>query len=253
MLTTFATFATLLHTGGECSPTRRGGYHPPVPLTCFLRRAAEVVSPYGPSVWSCPPCAKEGGCRRQTGGLSQNRAILDGRAMPVPTGDRCSRGRSRLPVPLTTFATFATLLHTGGECSPTRRGGYHPPVPLTCFFGGLPRSSALTVRRCDPALPAAVQTDGGSAILKRVFFKPVHFSTRPCQGGWMPKADGRIVSKTVRNLRGCSESPKCVILRSIYATKDLKNCGFTAFLKDSSPSTSLQRKIARFPRVPCSE
>ncbi len=67
---------------------------------------------------------------------------------------------------LTTFATFATLLHTGGECSPTRRGWYHPPVPLTCFYDGASGSPPPTVRRCDPALPAAVQTDGGSRVLR---------------------------------------------------------------------------------------
>ncbi len=136
ILTTFATFATLLHTGGECSPTRRGGYHPPVPLTYFFgglpRTSAPTVRRCNPALLVQRRVDAEG--RRED--CLQNRAKPDGRAMPVPTGDRYSRGRSRLPVPLTTFATFATLLHTGGECSPTRRGGYHPPVPLTCFYGG---------------------------------------------------------------------------------------------------------------------
>ena len=75
---------------------------------------------------------------------------------------------------LTTFATFATLLHTGGECSPTRRGGYHPPVPLTVFSAGCRGRQPL--RSVGVILPSL------------------------CKGGWMPKADGRIVSKTVRNL-----------------------------------------------------
>ena len=70
--------------------------------------------------------------------------------------------------------------------------------------------------------------------------------------------------------KGLLKSPKCVILRSIYATKDLKKQRFYCFFekilrlplryrgrsRDDATrrlprtSTSLQRKIARFPRVP---